>query len=241
MIRISVCNVARLAGTGGRVRILPVLIASSLWLGAAHGVPITIEVDLEADDFADVECTGLSIFCQAVVANESFPGSSLTFEIEDTDRAVNGAYDVAGSLGGDLIDALNANTVALGTTFSSYAATATTSGGLVTDLLLNIAYDAFSEGDTIGVSLVTANGSYTAATSTDIPDIGTLTVTFAGLFTITQPPAIEQPPTDPGPGPDPVTVPEPSTWVLLGPGLLILVGVLSRRARRMARAGAHAT
>ena len=205
-----------------RLALVPML--AWLTVGSAHAVPIT--VDYTAPALTDVLCFASPEICAGLAETiDDLPPQephTATFDIDETQRAADGSYDVSATLGGSLLAAFqeslesvaNAGMVATPST----TATAVTQGGLVQDLLLTLAFNAIGGGASFDFSFVAAGGSYVLSNRL-VVELSDVTHLFGGTYTITQPPA------DPGPGP--VPVPEPRTWLLMAIGL----GLLLSRAR----------
>ncbi len=216
----------------------PVAVGSLLLLlgvPTAHAVPITIQVDYGAAPLDEFTCSsGFPAACDSFFASlaTEFPATFLAFELDDSQRAVDGSYDVSSGLQGSLWDLYLQAVGGQGATALPITATAIAQGGLITDLLLNLPYTVSLPGVALQFALTGGSGAYSAHTSAFFDSAGftaDIAYTYNGAYDITQPPA--------QPGPGPVTpVPEPSTWVLMCTGLAILA-VAKRAARPCRRAG----
>jgi PEP-CTERM motif len=204
----------------------------SMWLllgvRAAYAGPITIQVDYEPLTASFITCSGglPPGVCNGFASLPPpvlFPSTlSLVFELDDSQRAVDGSYDVSAGLQGSFwdfyLDWIASSSVVL--TPTSPIATAIAQGGLITDLLLNLGVSASIGYALLQYTLTGGSGGSTYTASEFFPELqGTVEIVYIGTYGISQPPAL--------PGPT-TTVPEPSTWFLMCAGLLALPAMRRR-------------
>lgn len=206
------------------------LILLLLIVRPGHAAPVTIQVDYAPPTPSSLTCSSsLTFLCTPELFSSyvSSTSPSLIFNLDDSQRAVNGTYDVSSSLSGPVWDSYQSTVALPGISASSFTANAIVQGGLVSDLLLNLGYS-FLNGDMLLNYALTGNsGAYGAILTMSFTGVaGTAEATYAGIYDIIQPPA------ESGfPGVVPVSpVPEPETYAMLLTGLS-LIGFTARRRK----------
>jgi hypothetical protein len=154
----------------------------------SRGDPVTIHVVYSAPTPSEVTCSaGLPPnSCNSIASSLSSysaissASSTLTFNLDSAQRAVNGSYDVSSSLSGTIWD----NYQSLQSP-SSFTAIAIVQGGLVSGL--NFEYSVSQEGALVEVSSTGNSGSFNGVTAITYPDsMGTVSIAYDGTYEIVQ-------------------------------------------------------
>ncbi len=206
-----------------------VAIFTALLCTAVPSMAVTIEVEYSAPTPVELTCSPdlPPALCDPSTLYGSSPtSSSLAFDLAESQRSVNGSYDVSSFLSGTVWDSYQSLLVLPGLISASLTANAITQGGLVIDVLLNYGYSFLIEEVLVESSLTGSSGTYGSVGSMTFNALSGSTIqgVASGEYVITQPPSAI--------GPIPA-IPEPEIYAMMGMGLG-LMGFMARRRKKQA-------